>query len=101
MVKEKIRLRNVLGGRYSRVKKTHFDRLSLAQKDEIRKFCRFGSFMDGMVLQITNNKFGGRQVLFIFKSQKVGPLYEVHLRGLAWSYILLKRKYQLNSKFRL
>ena len=37
MVKEKIRLRNVLGGRYSRVKKTHFDRLSLAQKDEIRK----------------------------------------------------------------
>ena len=37
VVKEKIRLRNVVGGSYSRVKKTYFDKLSLSQKDEIRK----------------------------------------------------------------
>ena len=37
VVKEKIRLGNVVGGPYSRVKKAHFDKLSLSQKDEIRK----------------------------------------------------------------
>ena len=44
MVKEKIRLGKVVGGPYTRVKKTHFDNLSLSQKDEIRKVVIIQSF---------------------------------------------------------
>ena len=61
VVKEKIRLGNVVGGPYSRVKKAHFDKLSLSQKDEIRKVVIIQRFHNCL-----RNKYSEKVPLYLF-----------------------------------